>query len=117
HCKDHGHILHDEETHGNLPVQPVDLLFVTQHFYNDDGAGEGERYGDVERMYLGEAEQDGDKVAKAGGEDYLPYPRYERDRPSGFYKLEIELKTYDEQQNGDSQFGQGFYLFFTAQQV
>src|SRR5690606_22628660 len=101
----------------NLPVQPVDLLFVTQHLYYDDGTGEGERHGNVERMYLGEAEQDGDKVAKAGGEDNLPYPRYECDRPCGFYKLEIELKAHDEQQNGDPQFGQGFYLFFAAQQI
>ncbi len=89
----------------------VQLVFVREQLDDDDGAGKGQRHGDVDRLHGALAHQQREREAEDDGEGQLPEPRGQRHRPDIADMREVELESDHEQQHGDADLGQQMDLF------
>jgi len=111
HRQHHGEVLDDQEADGDASVQRVQLVFVREQLDDDDGAGKGQRHGDVDCLHGALAHQQREREAEDDGEGQLPEPRGQRHRPDIADMREVQLEPDHEQQHGDADLGQQMDLF------
>jgi hypothetical protein len=117
HRHHHGEVLHDQEAHRDAAVQAVELALVGQQLDDDDGAGEGERHRDVQRLDPVAPECEHDAEADDDGEGELAEAGGQRHRPEVAHMVQVELETDDEQQHRDTHLRQQVDLVVRRHQV
>lgn len=94
----HRDILHDQEAHRDATVQRINFALVGEQLDNDDGAGKGQRDGDVQRRQVRHAEGQRNQIAEYGGENDLSDAGRQRHRPQVLDQVQVELQPHHEQQ-------------------
>jgi hypothetical protein len=75
---------------------------VREQLDDDDGAREGERHGDVERLHHALAHERDEREAHEDGEGELAEAGGERHRADMAHVMQVELEADDEQQHRDA---------------
>ena len=94
-------VLHDQEPHGDAPVQRVDLPLVRQELDDDDRAGERQRHRNVDRADHGQPQGQRDDEPDDGSEDDLAQTGGQGHRAGGADQVQVQPQPDDEQQQGD----------------
>ena len=91
HRHHHGDVLHDQEADRDAPVQGIQLALVGEQLDDDDGAREGQRDGDVERLDQVLTERQDEQKAEDDGEGELAQAGRQRHLADVAHAREIEL--------------------------
>ncbi len=100
-----GHeVLHQEDAHGDAPVEAVQLAFFIKQLHHHHRAAEGEADGEENGLHEREAEQPAQDEAACGGEDHLADAGDDGDFSHIPDFVEAQLQTDEEKQQGDADF-------------
>ncbi len=106
HGQDHDQILNNQKTDSDAPVERVHFFLVRQELHNDDGAGKGQCYRNIERGQPIKPQRQADPKTDHGSEQHLTEAGCQGNPTQRAHELEVQLEPDQEQQHCDPQFRQ-----------